>query len=847
MRRRLRRFAVPFFFSASVACAGQGGEPSGARLDLQIGALDLSGVGRVCYDVRVENGDGDLVWSRGTVGTRANQGDSEAVCSDRYGNTDGGDITYVGPCDASAPQHTVRLWVDSIEDNNGVALTDWRDPCPAGPGDAPGGCPRVVTCAPNADTLVAFDLTVMRRANQGFFDVAVNFDDIFCSAKLDCAYDAAGNSPIELLFRDGERAQTAVIGFACTGGPGGAATVLHTSDITVSCGGGGGGELETQVAFGTLDDGSVFGFEVEGFDSGPPVIHPVLWERTPTGSWAVGQSLSTGTKNSAQLVWRLGPDRIAGPNFDTSDPANPNIAVWSRVGGVWNLDQSVPSVAGATDLNEYDPARDRLWLGDGSNGGFHFFWNITGANVGLHLVPEAGGQSCVVVDVDGNTAIASCGGLPHLFHPVTMALTALNMPSGVPAGATLVKAAVLADGSLLGVVDASGVGGSMTLVRWYFGEGNWMAQSVVTDTALTFDWSAEGHVSVTDSLGVQTLYRADFSGFVESWSSANLNGNIAYRLNGLVLYNGDTVVMGAVDVDGSMVPVAGLLGTAGDDIMLQELPLAVPVANTQAVFAYGLDASGNLLIAGGDPLTLRDLNGVSGVDTALWAVSTGGELTVVDHRILSSTTASIVAYALHNTVPLHPTPIVAGFVADESFGLAGYAGAWDAFADGTSSQGVVAPVRLMSPLEGSSVTTLDPTVLGNGWTTDPDPDDAVWGYAIYRGMEDLQCGAASCDKLYWNAAIGFDPAAGDCTVHFEATAADSPGLPNGTTPVAGRYPVIVYDVPLTVGGEVVCRQNGLDDGGGVNSTYTAPEVRTSFCYTYDGDKALPSGGCDGNF
>ena len=69
--------------------------------------------------------------------------------------------------------------------------------CPDGPlcGLAfmdPGPLVKTFPCTPNADTPVDFDVTVMRQANQGFFDVAVSFDAIFCAAKLDCC-DVAGD------------------------------------------------------------------------------------------------------------------------------------------------------------------------------------------------------------------------------------------------------------------------------------------------------------------------------------------------------------------------------------------------------------------------------------------------------------------------------------------------------------------------------------------------------------------------------------------------------------------------------------------------------------------------------
>ncbi len=79
----------------------------------------------------------------------------------------------------------------------------------------------------------------MRDANQGFFDVAINFEDVFCSAKLDCTYDNDGNVPINLLFDPvtGERRQTAVVALACTQGPNADnRTHLHVTDVRYRCG-----------------------------------------------------------------------------------------------------------------------------------------------------------------------------------------------------------------------------------------------------------------------------------------------------------------------------------------------------------------------------------------------------------------------------------------------------------------------------------------------------------------------------------------------------------------------------------------------------------------------------------
>ena len=75
---------------------------------------------------------------------------------------------------------------------------------------------------------MTFDVTVMRPAQQGFFDIAVSFADVFCSAKYDCA-----GAPLRFDGSD-QRAPTHVLGLACTAGPG--STRLHLSDVTVDCG-----------------------------------------------------------------------------------------------------------------------------------------------------------------------------------------------------------------------------------------------------------------------------------------------------------------------------------------------------------------------------------------------------------------------------------------------------------------------------------------------------------------------------------------------------------------------------------------------------------------------------------
>ncbi len=230
-----------------VGCAQDSSGPSGVgrQLDIRVAPLSLPGVVDACYGLEVLNEALSPVWSQ------------PSVCADQYGDLKS-DITYIGTCDASDPnvdgvaEATVVLTIAGLYgpdtaldvDTAPDLLTDYRDPCAAP--YSPGGCRIKTRCRENADVQVEFNLTVMREANQGFFDIAVNFEDIFCSAKVDCAYPATNTTPaqpIELVFdpATGKRVQTVVWALACTDGdPAGelaASTHLYMDDVVLVCGG----------------------------------------------------------------------------------------------------------------------------------------------------------------------------------------------------------------------------------------------------------------------------------------------------------------------------------------------------------------------------------------------------------------------------------------------------------------------------------------------------------------------------------------------------------------------------------------------------------------------------------
>ncbi len=249
----MKRFASIALSSvfAFAACADEKTTPE-TGFEIQVAPLELPGIFDACYGITVDNGT-ETVWSQA------------GVCASQYG--DGiGSITYIGTCDADGGtpdnpvNNTVSLVLEAllVADENGtdgevddpatvfdetetdtlVHPGDFFNPCPDGT-----PCQLTRPCIENQDTLVEFNITVMRAARQGFFDIAVNFSDIFCSAKFDCAYPGEGDNgdqPIELLFTaDGKRADTAVLGFACTSGEETALeageTYLYMDDIRIEC------------------------------------------------------------------------------------------------------------------------------------------------------------------------------------------------------------------------------------------------------------------------------------------------------------------------------------------------------------------------------------------------------------------------------------------------------------------------------------------------------------------------------------------------------------------------------------------------------------------------------------
>lgn len=217
MRRLVYGATVCLSLASVPACSDQQAHQQGpeGRLRIAVSPLTLEGIDEVIYNLAV-TANSATVWSKTNLS------------SVQFGS--GPNLTYIGTCDAQVLTNIVTVEVVSLRSGGeDVLASEWRNP---GPISVP------ARCIANADTLVEINLSIMRAADQGFFDIAVNFDDIFCSAKLDCG---TASEPIRLVNNpdvDGpNRLRTAVMGFSCTSGRPGVGTTLYLNELRVVCDG----------------------------------------------------------------------------------------------------------------------------------------------------------------------------------------------------------------------------------------------------------------------------------------------------------------------------------------------------------------------------------------------------------------------------------------------------------------------------------------------------------------------------------------------------------------------------------------------------------------------------------
>ncbi len=223
-----------------LACGGS--EPrtgsGGNAVTIAVAPLDGSGIGVACFDLKVETALGTF-WEKGDPENSFFDDDLDTICSDDHGNGGGGSVRWVGACDGQdaadtngtltdGVQNTVTIWFDGVyNDDKTEVSANVYDPC----GTA--GCSIEFDCDPNADTRADFNFTVIQDAEVGFFDIAVRFDNIYCSAKYDDCY--TDDQPVQLFSgADGTPHQTGVFALACTG-PLGTDVNLHYGNLAVVC------------------------------------------------------------------------------------------------------------------------------------------------------------------------------------------------------------------------------------------------------------------------------------------------------------------------------------------------------------------------------------------------------------------------------------------------------------------------------------------------------------------------------------------------------------------------------------------------------------------------------------
>jgi len=289
--------------------------PRGPGFAIAIAPITLSALSDACYTLAVysESNLSATGWNP-SAHASALLWQRAAVCASDYGIGTGGNadlsttaIAYTGICDISANAQSIVLTLDGLyrggaapesrAGGDGLALTpnDYMNPCPV---DEP--CIVEAQCQPNNDTPVTFDLTVMRNGGRGFFDVSVAFDDMFCSAKFDCAY-RDGTPIAQVIGADGKLAPTAVLGFACAAGDT-RPTHLYMTDLHLTCSD---GSID-QVIHPKLSGGL---FEAPLAVSALPANHAIFQAITSLGA-------ITPEANVDQFYWNaslgFAPERLVG-------------------------------------------------------------------------------------------------------------------------------------------------------------------------------------------------------------------------------------------------------------------------------------------------------------------------------------------------------------------------------------------------------------------------------------------------------------------------------------------------------------------------------------------------------
>ena len=121
---------------------------------------------------------------------------------------------------------------------------------------------------------------------------------------------------------------------------------------------------------------------------------------------------------------------------------------------------------------------------------------------------------------------------------------------------------------------------------------------------------------------------------------------------------------------------------------------------------------------------------------------------------------------------------------------------------------------------------------------DPDPGDAIWQHQVNAGVTGAAAPNAymlSGPVLYWNLAIGFDPATPDCTLRTRSAFGPSALLADFGPAAGASYAWLDYSIRLTgpQGGLVCALHDVGDDESGITVRYSDIARGDRFCHRFD--------------
>lgn len=301
------RCATAMVVMGVAACGGDGpreaGPPNQGGFEIATSALSVEGVDAACYKVTVTYDD-PAETEPVTLWTKENICSKSALDLDvfeDYGSGATGGILYVAPCvddpTASPKANHVTIELTGIFDGEGAALTDWVPP-PAFTTDA--------LCTADHDTRVDASFNVIREAHQGFIDLKVRMNDVYCSAKVDCQSDLyypAGTSP------ETSSGDTVVVALTCDSGDG-TFTNLYADRIGLTCDG----------ATVWIDPGWGLGTsgEDDGFVTGAMVFGGIDDQGTAS-YWNTAIAIDPSGRSHCEVTHLRMTGAPADPDFDFDD------------------------------------------------------------------------------------------------------------------------------------------------------------------------------------------------------------------------------------------------------------------------------------------------------------------------------------------------------------------------------------------------------------------------------------------------------------------------------------------------------------------------------------------------